>query len=230
MHLPSTSSASVAGTRIIRLDDRRAMAANVSDLGTNAIAAFGVLSAASGALPVTTTAGAIIAAAEAVAGIALLVAIVGELREMRAGVDDDAGKIAWVTLFAAVVLIAECVQSYHDKGRVSRPTAVSAVATLVLAFFSPRLKQRRAERQVLRLDAEGMFIRRGRLRRFSAAWSEIAAIRRDGAALHIHLRDGRTRTLRLRTIRNRDEVFAALSEAAVERGIPSAAPAPLPAR
>ena len=206
------------------------MAANVSDLGANAIAAFGVLSAASGALPVTTTSGAVIAAAEAVAGIALLVAIVGELREMRAGVDDDVGRISWVTLFAAVVLIAECVQSYYEKGRVPRPAAVSAAATLVLAFFIPRLKRRRAERQVLRLDAEGMSIRPGKFRRFSAAWPEIAAIRRDGTALHVHLRDGRTRTLRLRTIRNRDEVFAALSDAAAERGIPSAAPAPLPAR
>jgi hypothetical protein len=224
MHLPSTSSASASGTRIIRLDDRRAMAANVSDLGTNAIAAFGVLSAASGALPVTTASGAIIAAAEAVAGIALLLAIVGELREMRAGVDDDVGRISWVTLFAAVVLIAECVQSYHDRGRVPRPAAVSAVATLVLAFFTPRLKRRRAERQVLRLDAEGMFIRPGKFRRFSAAWTEIAAIRRDGSALHIHLSDGRTHTLRLRTIRNRDEVFAALTDAAAERGIPSAPP------
>ena len=206
------------------------MAANVSDLGANAIAAFGVLSAASGAFPVTTTAGAVIAAAEAAAGIALLIAIVGEVREMRAGVDDDVGRISWVTLFAAVVLIAECVQSYHEKGRVPRPAAVSAAATLVLAFFLPRLKRRRAERQVLRLDAEGMFIRPGKFRRFSAAWTEIAALRRDGTALHVHLRDGRTRTLRLRTIRNRDEVFAALSEAAAERGIPSAAPAPLPAR
>ena len=220
---------SAPGTRTIRLHDRRVMAANVTDLGGNAIAAFGVLGAVSGALPVTTVAGAVIAAAEAVAGVALLVAIAGELREMRAGVDHDVGRISWVTLFAAVVLIAECVQSYHEKGRVPRPAAVSAAATLVLAFFIPRLKRRRAEQHVLRLDAEGVFIRPGKFRRFSAAWAEIAAIRRDGTALHVDLRDGRTRTLRLRTIRNRDEVFAALSEAAAEHGIPSAPPAPLPA-
>lgn len=224
------SSAPVPGTRIIRLQDRRVMAANASDLGGNAIAAFGVLTAASGALPVTTAAGAVIAAAEAVAGIALLVAIVGEVREMRAGVDHDVGRISWVTLFAAVVLIAECVHSYHEKGRIPRPTAVSAAATLVLAFFVPRLKRRRAERQVLRLDAEGMSIRPGKFRRFSAAWAEIAALRRDATALHVDLRDGRTRTLRLRTIRNRDEVFAALTDAAAEHGIPSAPPAPLAAR
>jgi hypothetical protein len=215
--------------RTIRLHDRRVMAANVSDLGTNAIAAFAILAAVSAALPVTTVVGAVIAAAEAVAGVALLVAIVGELREMRAGVDDDAARISWVTLFAGLVLVAECVQSYHEKGRVPRPTALSAAATLVLAFFAPRLKRRRAEQRVLRLDAAGVLIRTGKFRRFSAAWPEIAAIRRDGTALHVDLRDGRTRTLRLRTIRNRDEVFAALSESAAEHGIPSAPPAPLPA-
>jgi hypothetical protein len=223
------NTAPVSEPRTIRLHDRRVMAANVSDLGTNAIAAFAILAAVSDALPVTTAAGAIIAAAEAVAGVALLVAIVGELREMRAGVDHDVGRISWVTLFAAVVLIAECVQSYHEKGRVPRPTAVGAAATLVLAFFTPRLKRRRAEWHVLRLDAAGVLIRTGKFRRFSAAWNEIAAIRRDGTTLRISLRDGRTRTLRLRTISNRDELFAALSAAAAERGIPTAAPAPLPA-
>jgi hypothetical protein len=225
----SHPTSSAPETRTIRVRDRRVMAANVSDLGTNAIAAFGVLSAVSGALPVTTAAGAIIAAAEAVAGVALLVAIVGELREMRAGVDHDVGGIAWVTLFAGVVLIAECVQSYYEKGRVPRPAAVSAAATLVLAFFTPRLKRRRAEEHVLRLDAAGMLIRTGKFRRFSAAWSDIAALRRDGTTLRVDLRDGRTRTVRLRTISNRDELFAALSDAAAEHGIPSATPAPLPA-
>lgn len=159
--------------RIIRLHDRRVMAANMSDLGGNAIAAFGVLAAVSGALPVTTAAGAVIAAAEAVAGVALLVAIVGEVREMRAGVDHDVGRISWVTLFAAAVLIAECVQSYYEKGRVPRPAAVTAAATLVLAFFIPRVKRRRAEEHVLRLDTQGVFIRTGKFRRFSAAWHEI---------------------------------------------------------
>jgi hypothetical protein len=206
------------------------VAANLSDLGTNAIAAFAILAAVRSSLPVTTAAGAVIAAAEAVAGVALLAAIVGEVREMRAGVDHDAGRISWVTLFAALVLIAECFQSYHEKGRVPRPTAVSALATLVLAFFAPRLKRRRAEQRVLRLDATGVLIRTGKFRRLSAAWHEIAAIRREGTTLRIDLRDGRTRTLRLRTIRNRDELFAALSEAAAERGIPTATPAPLPAR
>jgi hypothetical protein len=218
------------GTRTIRLHDRRVMAANASDLGANAIAAFGVLAAITGALPVTTVAGAVIAAAEAVAGVALLVAIGGELRQMRAGVDHDTGRISWVTLFAALVLIAECVQSYYEKGRVPRPAALTAAATLVLAIFQPRLKRRRAEWHVLRLDAAGMLIRTGKFRRLSATWDEIAAIRRDGTTLRVELRDGRTRTLRLRTIRNRDELFAALSEAAAQRGIPAAAaPAPLPA-
>lgn len=54
-------------------------------------------------------------------------------------------------------------------------------------------------------------------------------LRREGTTLRVDLRDGTTRTLRLRTLRNRDELFAALCEAASERGIPSAAPAPLPA-
>jgi len=220
----STSSATVPGTRTIRLNDRRVMAANMSDLGGNAIAAVAVLAAVSGALPVTTVAGAIIAAAEVVACVALLVAIVGELREMRAGVDHDVGRISWVTLFAVVVLIAECAQSYHEKGRVPRPALVSAAATLLLAFIVPRLKRRRGEHHVLRLDADGMYIRPGKFRRISAAWTEIAAIRREGTALHVDLRDGRTRTLRLRTIRNRDEVFAALCDAAAEHGIPSSAP------
>lgn len=216
-----SSSAPIPEPRIIRLHDRGVTAANVSDLGGNAIAAFGVLTAVSDALPVATAAGAVIAAAEAMAGVALLVAIAGELREMRAGVDRDVGRISWVTLFAAVVLIAECVQSYHEEGRVPRPAAVSAAATVLLAFFQPRLKRRRSEWHVLRLDAAGVHIRTGKFRRFSATWNEIAALRQDGTALVVHLRDGRTRTLRLRTIGNRGELFSALAEAAAERGIPT---------
>jgi hypothetical protein len=216
-------------TRTIRLHDQRMLAANVSDLGTNAIPAFGILAAASGALPVSTATDAVIAAAEAVAGVALLVAIAGELREIRAGVDRDVGSVSWVTLFAAVVLIAECVQSYHERGRVPRPTAVTAAATVLLAFFQPRLKRWRAAQHVLRLDGDGMHVRTGKFRRLSATWNEIAAIRRDGTTLRVDLRDGRTRTLRLRTVSNRDEAFAALAEAAAERDIPSAAHEPVPA-
>jgi hypothetical protein len=109
-------------TRIIRLKDRRVFAANLNDLFTSVLAAIGVLGAASSALPVDTAAEAVLAAGEALAGVALLWAIVGELREMRAGVDRDGGGISWLHLFAAAVLIAECAQSYHDRGRSHAPS------------------------------------------------------------------------------------------------------------
>ena len=206
-------------SRVIHLKDRRVIAANLNDLFTSVIAAFGVLGAASSALPADTAAEALLAAGEVLLGVALLAAIVGELRELRAGVDRDGARISWLHLFAGAVLVAECVQSYHDRGRVPRPAAVTAAITLALAFLQPRIKRRLREQHSLRLGDAGVELRLGKFRRFSARWEEIAELRREGATLHVRLRDGRTRALRFRSVTNRDEAFAALASGAAERGI-----------
>jgi len=208
--------------RVIRLKDRRVMGANMSDLIGSVVAAFGILGAASSALPADTMAEALLAAAEVVVGVGLLVAIIGEVREMRAGVDRDGTGIPWLHLFAAAVLVAECAQSYHDRGRIPRPIALTAAVTLVLALFQPRIKRRIAERHSVRLSDDGVDLRLGKFRRFAASWEEIAGLRRDGNTLHIALRAGGERKLSFRFVTNRDEVFAALSSTAANRGIPSA--------
>jgi hypothetical protein len=209
----------------IHIKDRRVLVANANDLLGHAVAAFGVLGAVSGSFPPRDAAETILAAAQAVAGVALLVAIAREVWEIRSGIDRDHG-ISWVNLFAAAVLTAGLVQRYDATGRFSRPTAVMALLAAVLAFLGPRIKRRQAERRSLRLDDDGILFRFGPIRRFAARWDEIAALRRDGATLRVELRDGRTRSVRLRLAGNRDEVFAALAEHAAARGIPTAAPAP----
>jgi hypothetical protein len=203
----------------LHLRDRRVFVANLYDLGANALAAIGVLGAVARSLPVSTPGGILLALAEALAGGALLVAIVGELREIRAGVDDDEGRIAWVTLFAGVVLAAECLHVYLERGRVPRAAGITAVITLGLAIFQPRLKARRLERRSVRVSDEGIVIRVSRFRRFSAAWSEITGLRRDGATLHVELAGGRSHTLRLRAFTNRDEAFTLLAEHAAGHGV-----------
>ena len=208
----------------IHFKDRRVLAANANDLLGHGVAALGVLGAVTGSQPPRTTAGTILMAAQAVAGVALAVAIVREVWEIRGNVDRDHG-ISWTNLFAAAVLFAGLVQSYQTTGRFSRPTAVTAVLAAVLAFAAPRIKRRQAERRSMRLDDSGILIRQGPFRRFSARWADIAAFRRDGTTLRVELRDGRTRTLRLRFSTNREEVFAALAEHATARGIPTGAPA-----
>jgi hypothetical protein len=208
----------------IHLRDRRLLAANANDLLGHGVAAFGVLGAVSGSFPPRTPADTILAAAQGVAGIALLVAIVREVWEIRAKVDRDHG-ISWVNLFAAVVLTAGLVQRYQTTGRFSRPVALTAILAAVLAFFGPRIKRRQARNRSVRLDDDGIHFRLGPFRRFSARWDDIAALHRDGSTLRVDLNDGRTRSVRLRLVSNRDEVFAALAEHAAPRGIPSAAPA-----
>lgn len=86
----------------IHLKDRRVLAANANDLLGHGVAAFGVLGAVPGSFPPRTPADTILAAAQVVAGIALLVAIVREVWEIRAEVDRDHG-ISWVNLFAGPV-------------------------------------------------------------------------------------------------------------------------------
>lgn len=209
----------------IHLKDRRVLAANANDLLGHGVAAFGVLGAVSGSFPPRTPADTILAAAQGVAAIALLAAIVREVWEIRSGVDRDHG-ISWVNLFAAAVLTAGLVQRYQTTGRFSRPAAITALLAAVLAFAGPRIKRRQAERRSLRLDDDGILFRFGPFRRFAARWDEIAALRRDGATLRVELRDGRTRSVRLRLVTNRDDVFAALADHATARGIPSATAAP----
>lgn len=212
--------------KTIHLKDRRMLAANVNDLLGHGVAAFGVLGAVSGSFPPRTTAEMVLAAAQVVAGVALLAAIAREVWEIRAGVDRPHG-ISWVNLFAAAVLTAGLVQGYHTTGRFSRPTALTALLAAVLGFLGPRIKRRQAERRSLRLDDGGILFRLGPFRRLAARWDEIAALRRDGTTLRMELRDGRTRSVRLRFVGNRDEVFAAVTEHASARGIPSAAATPL---
>lgn len=206
----------------LHLRDGRVLAANLYDLVLNAVAAFGVMGAAMRSLPVSTVAGGLLAGAEALAGGALLVAIVGELREIRAGVDRDTDGIAWVTLFAGVVLAAECLHVYLDRGRVPRAGAITAAITLGLAILQPRLKRRRMDRRSLRVSDDGVLFRLGRFRSFSAGWAEIAGLRIDGATLHVDLRGGRTRALGFRSVLNRDEAFALLAAHAAGHGIPAA--------
>jgi hypothetical protein len=97
------------------------------------------------------------------------------------------------------------------------------VITLGLAIFQPRIKRRIAEQHSARLSDDGIDLRLGRFRRFSARWDEIAGLRREGTTLHIALRAGGERRLRFRSVTNREEVFAALATTATDRGIPAAA-------
>ena len=120
------------------------------------------------------------------------------------------------------MLEAECLHVYMERGRVPRPAAVTAAVTLGLALFQPRLKRRRMERRSVRVSDDGVLVRLGRFRSFSAAWGEITGLRRAGATLHIDLSGGRTRTLGFRSVSNRDEAFALLAAHAAGHGIPAA--------
>lgn len=208
----------------ILLDDRRLEAVERVDLVSHVGAAVSLLSAGLAALPAPDAGGTALAGAELAVAAMLLAAVARELRPSRRhdaeGVS-GAG-VGWINLFAAAALFAETAQRYHDRGTLSWATFLLGGVTLGLGLLNPRIVRRRAERRFFRADDAGVELRSSRLRGFRLAWSEVAAVERDGDALLLRTRTGAERRIGLRRYRNGEAVAAALLRAAAARGVPGA--------
>lgn len=201
---------------LIPLDDHRARLADRMDLVGHGTAALGLLSAAMGGLPARTASGAALVAVELAAAAALAFAILRELRPR-----DKAGlpRISWLNLLAAAVLLTQWYVELRGGGKAFSPVLVSGIVAGGLAFLHPVIQRRRQSRRMLRIDDTGITLALGPFRRISLAWGDLRAVDAAPAALHLFTADGREQRVRLRMLRNRDEVAGAVMEAAERRGI-----------
>jgi hypothetical protein len=196
---------------IIPIRDRRLKFAERMDLFGHGIAAFALLSAAMDAVPGGTPAQTALAAVEFVGAAALAGAIVRELRGRDA---ERPARISWLNLAAAAVLFVEWYARWSAGGKLVSPPLVSGFAALALAFLHPVVQRRRREKWSLRMDDDGISLRTGRFRRAEARWDELRLVDATRDAVRLVTADGREQRIRLRMAENREEIAAAVTEAA----------------
>lgn len=196
---------------IIPIRDRRLKLADRMDLFAHGTAAFGLLTAAMDTLPGATAAQMALGAVELVVGAALAGIIVREARQ-RSGARH--GRVSWLNLAAAGVLFVEWYARWSAGGKLVSPALVTGVATLALAFLHPLVQRRRREKWSLRLDDDGIVLRSGRFRRAAARWSELRSVDATRDAVLLRTADGREQRFSLRLAENRDEIAAAVADAA----------------
>jgi hypothetical protein len=196
---------------IIPLRDRRLKLAERMDLLGHGVAAFGLLTAAMDTVPGGTPAQTALAAVELIGAAALAGALIRELRTRH---DERPAGISWLNLAAAAVLFVEWYARWSAGGKLISPPLLSGVVTFGLAFLHPLIQRRRNEKWSLRIDDDGISLRAGRFRRAAARWSELRSVDATRDAVCLVTADGREQRLGLRTVENRDEIAAAVREAA----------------
>jgi hypothetical protein len=199
---------------IIPVRDRRVKIAERLDLFGHGVAAFALLTAAMDAAPGGTPAQRALAAVEFVGAAALAGAIV---RELRRGEDERPARIGWLNVAAAAVLFVEWYARWSTGGKLFSPPLLGGFAALALAFLHPLVQRRRREKWSLRMDDAGISLRTGRFRRAEARWSELRTIDATRDAVRLVTADGREQRISLRLAENRDELAAAVTDAALLR-------------
>lgn len=196
---------------IIPVRDRRVKIAERLDLFGHGVAAFALLSAAMDAAPGGTAAQRALAAVEFVGAAALAGAIV---RELRRDGEERPARIGWLNLAAAAVLFVEWYARWSTGGKLVSPALMSGFVALALAFLHPLIQRRRHEKWSLRIDDDGISLRAGRFRRAQARWSELRTVDATRDAVRLVTADGREQRISLRLAENRDELAAAVADAA----------------
>jgi hypothetical protein len=155
---------------------------------------------------------------------ALLMTAFGQhMRTRRQPADGHhAHGIDWMDVWAAGVLFAEAAEKWRIRGHIWRPETLAALATLGVGLMHGRLAAAGERRRSLRMTSEDLSIG-GRLRfsrRFTARWSEIAAIEIGEREAGIRTHQGGQRRLNLADLENADQVRDALRHAQRRLAVP----------
>jgi hypothetical protein len=147
----------------------------------------------------------------------VIVAFARQIRARRedqpahGGAEHAAGHgIDWVDLFLGAMLAVEVWAHWHESGHVKRPTVLLAVAMVVIGLLHGRIAAFGARRNALRIDDTGVDVGGKPFRRFKASWDQLEAAEIDTEQARLVRRDGKTRTIDLRDLRNAADVRAAL--------------------
>jgi hypothetical protein len=202
---------------IIHLQNRRVQAAGLLQKLQHALAGFPLLMlgikrfSEEGEMPI------------AILEIGIAALVLGTFaREIYAAGKNHAShaKIDYFDLAAAAMMMFEAFHGHHGKPPHVTPQFYASLATTGIALFHGKLHERRLRRRYVKLDENGLEARTGRFhRRFSLTWAEVDRIQiaRDKAV--IHGTDGKSHTIGLRMLGNREEVRKHISEHALAAGV-----------
>jgi hypothetical protein len=206
---------------IILLDDRRQQWLAKFEAFQQGAAAVVLVSAGYARLQSEPAGGVVFGSALMAAGAALFAIAVRELRghpSRRAGL---------LNLVAGVALLTEWGVSVADGGKLFKPSLVMGIISIGLGLLHHRIQRRRADRRMLRMDAEGLSFRLNLFRRFRVRWSELAWISVHPSEIRLGRRTGRQHRIPLGRLVNArevcDAVVAACRDAGVESRVPGAA-------
>jgi hypothetical protein len=121
--------------------------------------------------------------------------------------------VDWVDIFAAGVLFAEAAEKWHSRGHIWRPETLAALATLGIGLFHGRLAARKERQRSLRVNGEGVVVRRRFFGSFTSTWRDLAEITLTDREAVLRRRDGKQRRLNLADLENASDVRAALEQA-----------------
>jgi hypothetical protein len=122
----------------------------------------------------------------------------------------SASRFDWLEIFTAAVLVVEALEHQHRTGHLPRPTLLLAAVLLVLGLCHSWIHASAARRLVLRVDERGVAARLSRLRRFSIAWQDLAAVEIGERKATFVTRSGRRKGLDLADLHDAHEVRQAL--------------------
>lgn len=115
-------------------------------------------------------------------------------------------------LLMGVVLFTEWFFAVSSGRKWFSPLFLTACASVFLAFARGTIRERRLARRKIVVSDDGIDFR-ARRGRFKAAWNEIQRIEETSDALHVHLLNGRRRTIRVNRFLRADEIRQAVLSA-----------------
>jgi hypothetical protein len=143
----------------------------------------------------------LIASLELLAGAAVLVSMLFELRKSN---EQEHSSIKWLDIFAGGMLVVEGISKLH-AGPKHYPIAIAnflaAIATIMVGVFHHRITK--ATR--ITLDEKGIEARTSPVRKFHLSWSEIQSITVDDAAIRLLTKNGERR-IKLNNLTNGQDV------------------------
>jgi hypothetical protein len=157
----------------------------------------------------------LLAVAEVGISVLVLGAFVRQLRSTRSRTEDEHGHhgghgVDWIDLAIGVMLGIEVWAHWYETGHVKRPIVLMAVAIFVIGLLHGRIAARAGRRLALKIDDAGVAIGGRPFQNFTATWGDLADVVIEPERARLVRRDGKTREINLRDLRNAADVRAAL--------------------
>jgi hypothetical protein len=157
----------------------------------------------------------LLAVAEVGISVLVLGAFVRQLRSTRNRNEDDHGQHAahgvdWIDVAIGVMLGIEVWAHWYETGHIKRPTVLMAVVILAIGLLHGRIAARAGRRLALKIGDDGVAIGGRPFQNFVAPWGELADVVIEPQRARLVRRDGKTREINFRDLRNAAEVRAAL--------------------